>query len=160
MKWSRLVKSANLWRQRERIRLNHLTQQSWSFHCQKLQWCGYEVIPLDTPLALFDEAMAMGTCLYSLRSLCCKSSFPSRFFSLRNKGQRVATFELTYDGLKTCSKQGRSRKAHWKLQDARLSFNRLISKKLTADLLVFAEMYSNWANGASRALTSKINQCS
>lgn len=160
MKWSRLVDRAKLWRERERVRLTLSSGKTWYFYCQTMSWRGYQVVPLDTPLALFDEAVAMGTCLYNLRSLCCRGAQASRFFSLRRQGQRVATFELTHESPSCASKGWELRNGRWALQDSRLSFNRLLSAELIADLVAFAKMYNTWASRPARQSKSQKSTCS
>lgn len=150
MKWSRLVARAKLWRDRERVRLTQPSDQRWHFYCRAMQWRGYEIMPLDTPLALFDEAVAMGTCLYTLRYLCCRDSQTSRFFSLSKQGRRVATFELTLGYPQPSFKGWDLRYGRWTLQDSRLSFNRLMSKVLIDDLVAFASLYNLWAKRPAR----------
>ncbi len=150
MKWSRLVARAKLWRQRERVRLEQANEQTWHFYSRAMPWRGYEIVPLDTPLALFDEAVAMGTCLYTLRYLCCRDSQASRFFSLRKDGKRVATFELTLCYPLVGFKGWDLRYGRWTLQDSRLSFNRLASKELTNDVVAFASMYNIWSKRPAR----------
>lgn len=160
MKWSRLVERAKLWRQREKVRLTQSKNQTWHFYCRSMAWRGYEIVPLDTPLALFDEAVAMGTCMYNLRYLCCRDSQASRFFSLRRQGQRVATFELTHESPSCASKGWELRNGRWALQDSRLSFNRLPTAELVSDLVAFAAMYSNWSSRPARQLPSQKSACS
>jgi hypothetical protein len=150
MSWSRLVARAKLWRERERVRLTQPSDQRWHFYCRPMPWRGYEIMPLDTPLALLDEAVVMGTCLYSLRYLCCRDSKASRFFSLRKQGRRVATFELTLDCPRPWFQGWDLRYGRWTLQDSRLSFNRLIPQELAADLLAFAALYNLWSKRPAR----------
>jgi hypothetical protein len=160
MKWSRLVDRAKLWRQRERVRLPQSNGQTWHFYCRSMPWRGYEIVPLDTPLALFDEAVAMGSCLYNLRDLCSRGAQASRFFSLRRQGQRVATFELTHE-LPSCSSKGcELRNGRWTLQDSRLSFNRLPTAELVANLVAFATMYNIWATRPARQSQPQKSECS
>jgi len=159
MKWSRLVDRAKLWRQRELVRLSQPTDQNWYFYCRPMPWRGYEVVPLETPLALFDEAVAMGTCLYSLRYLCCRGAQASRFFSLRRQGRRVATFELSHE-LPTCCSMGWDlRYGSWSLQDVRLSYNRLAPSQLAADLVAFAAMYNIWSTRPARQPRAQKSSC-
>lgn len=160
MKWSRLVDRAKLWRERERVRLSQSNGKTWHFYCRTMSWRGHEIVPLDTPLALFDEAVAMGTCLYNLRYLCCRDSHASRFFSLRRQGQRLATFELTHESPSCASKGWELSNGRWVLQDSRLSFNRLPTAELVADLAAFAAMYSKWSSRPARQLPSKKSVCS
>ncbi len=150
MKWERLVTRAKLWRQRERVRLAQPNEKAWHFYSREMQWRGYEVLPLDTPLALFDDAVAMGTCLYTLRYLCCRNAQASRFFSLRKQGTRVATFELTLGYPQPSFKGWDLRYGKWTLQDSRLSFNRLIPKVLIDDLVAFATLYNIWSKRPAR----------
>ena len=159
MKWSRLVARARLWRQRERVRLTQSDGQSWHFYCRSMPWRGYEIVPLDTPLALFDEAVAMGTCLYNLRYLCCRVSQASRFFSLRQHGLSVATFELAHVPPSCCSKGWEQRNGRWVLQDSRLSFNRLPPAQLVTHLVAFAKMYNIWSGRAARQSQSQKGTC-
>ncbi len=146
MKWTRLVERAKQWRHREGVRLNHLVEDAWHFFCRPLSWRGFEIIPLDTPLSLFDEAIAMGSCLYTLRYLCCRDSQASRFFSLRKQGKRIATFELTLESPRRWFKGWDLRYGKWKLQDCRLAFNKHPSTELVTDLVAFASMYNTWSN--------------
>lgn len=154
MKWAGLVNKATLWRQREWVRLNQTHDQTLHFYCRSMPWRGYEIVPLDTPLALFDDAVAMGTCLYGLRNLCFKEYQASRFFSLRSQGKRLATFELVHDCPGPCSKGWEMRYGRWTLQDFRLSFNRLACANLNADLVAFAAMYNIWSSRPARQPTS------
>lgn len=157
MKWSRLVARARLWRQRERVRLTQSNGQNWHFYCRSMPWRGYEIVPLDTPLALFDEAVAMGTCLYNLRYLCSRSCQASRFFSLRQEGVRVATFELVHEYPSYCSKGWKQRNGRWTLQDTRLSFNRLPPAQLVGHLAAFVAMYNIWAARPLRQPQSQMS---
>lgn len=157
MKWTRLVDRAKLWRQREKVRLAQSVDQAWHFYCRSISWRGYEIVPLDTSLALFDEAVAMGTCLYNLRYLCCRDSQASRFFSLRQEGARVATFELVHEYPSYCSKGWEQRNGRWTLQDTRLSFNRLPSAQLVGHLVAFTAIYNIWATRPRRQPRSQVN---
>ena len=150
MKWTRLVARAKQWRHREGVRLNHLVDDPWHFFCRPLSWRGYEIIPLDTPLSLFDEAVAMGSCLYALKYLCCQDSQASRFFSLRKQGKRIATFELTLESPRRWFKGWDLSYGKWKLQDCRLAFNKFASTALINDLIAFASMYNTWSNRPAR----------
>jgi hypothetical protein len=147
-RWSSLVR-----RSRQAQRLELATPQrpsgAWSFHCDDVAWRGHEIRPLRDSSALWLEGASMGSCLFKLRRLCSRSQ-PSRFFSVRRSGVRVATLELwwirpeqTFTGMEAVL-------GRWCMRDLRLSFNRLPDAGLIESMTDFARMYTLWSHRLGR----------
>lgn len=158
MTWGAVLRRANAWHQRQRLEVSHArADQSssrpidWHFACGSLPWRGYEITPLVNELDLWDEGAAMSSCLYKLRGLCEKSSVPSRFFSIRKNGRRYATLELVCD-LPDEGMRGPDRLyGRWRLQDCRLSHNRLPCEGLVKMLIDFGWHYNVLSQRPGRA---------
>ena len=84
-------------------------------------------------------------CTNKLRGLCQAASAPSRFFSVRRNGRRHATLELVHN-LSNPGRPGLEKvDERWRLQDCRLSHNRLPPEDLVRLLTDFARHYSDQA---------------
>lgn len=105
--WPRLVARARAWSERRRAAAGG----GWAFRAPMSACCGFELVALNTRLALWEEGAAMHNCLYALAPLCDEGR--SRFFSLRKGRRRFATIELQY------ANHG------WILRDVRGPMNRL-----------------------------------
>lgn len=108
-------------------------------------------MPLTNEIDLWDEGQAMSSCLYKLRYLCKEASVPSRFFSIRKNGRRYATLELVCD-LPAKGMRGPDRLyGRWRLQDCRLSHNRIPSEALVKMLIDFGWQYNLLSQRPGRA---------
>ena len=84
----------------------------------------------------------MSSCVYRLRQLCGPRNTPSRYFSVRKHGHRYATLELVRDE-PAAGMAGPDRiYGRWRLQDCRLSHNRLPSDELIKKLIDFGWHYN------------------
>ena len=148
-----VLRRADQWHRRQQVAVEQARGRStsagapagWKFACGPVAWHGYEIIPLVNGIDLWDERQAMSSCLYKLRGLCQAASAPSRFFSVRRNGRRHATLELGRNlpnpGSPGLEKVGE----RWRLQDCRLSHNRLPPEDLVRLLTDFARHYSDRA---------------
>jgi hypothetical protein len=160
MAWSAVLRRANEWHRRQQVAVEHARSRAtgagapagWTFACGPVAWQGYEIVPLVNSIDLWDEGKAMSSCLYKLRGLCQAASAPSRFFSVRRNGRRHATLELVENmpnaGLDTPADRAALEKpgARWRLQDCRLSHNRLPPEALLELLTGFARHYSDYSS--------------
>ena len=157
MAWSAVLRRAEQWHQRQQVAVEQARSCSagaeaaagWKFACGPVAWQGYEIVPLVNSIDLWDEGQAMSSCLYKLRGLSQAASAPSRFFSVRKNGRRHATLELVENmpdaDLDTPADRAGLEKlgARWRLQDCRLSHNRLPPEELITLLADFARHYSD-----------------
>lgn len=156
MTWRAVLHRANQWHQRQQVAIEHdrhratsaKATEGWKFACGPVAWHDCEIVPLVNGIDLWGEAQAMSNCLYKLRGLCQATGTPSRFFSVRRNGRRYATLELVcslpeLDGLEQ-QKLGEC----WRLQDCRLSHNRLPPEELIEQLSAFAMHYSAQASAS------------
>ena len=157
MAWRAVLRRADQWHQRQQLAVeqarnsatNAGAPRDWEFACGPVAWEGYEIVPLVNSIDLWDEGQAMSSCLYKLRGLCQAASTPSRFFSVRRNGRRHATLELVENmpdaGLDTPAGTAGLEKLSegWRLQDCRLSHNRLPPEALLELLTGFARHYSD-----------------
>lgn len=159
MSWCSVLRRANDWHRRQQLVVDHARDsgnsaepaRTWHFACGPLAWRGYSIMPLANEIDLWDEAQAMSSCLYKLRYLCKKTSVPSRFFSVRKNGRRYATLELVCD-LPDEGMRGPDRLyGRWRLQDCRLSHNRLPSEALVKALIDFGSHYNLLSQRPGRA---------
>lgn len=149
MTWASVLRRALDWRQRQLLLVNRAktgcgdyTPANWYFACEPIVWQGYEIVPLVNEVDLWDEAQSMASCLYQLRRLCKQVTSPSRFFSIRKSGRRHATLELVCNLLHGPKNELRQRTMRWRLQDCRLSHNRLPSEAMVQTLTGFAAHYN------------------
>ena len=161
MAWHALLHRANDWHHRQQLIVNHVrannnsseTKTGWHFACGELPWRGYAITPLANDIDLWDEGQAMSSCLYRLRNLCKVANEPSRFFSIRKNGHRYATLELVRDQ-PAARMQGPDRiHGRWRLQDCRLSNNRLPPDDLIKKLTDFGWHYNILSQRPGRAQT-------
>ena len=159
MTWCSVLRRANDWHRREQLVVDHARgsdnsaepARTWHFACGPLAWRGYSIMPLANEIDLWDEGQAMSSCLHKLRYLCRKSNVPSRFFSVRKDGRRYATLELVRD-LPARGMRGPDRLyGRWRLQDCRLSHNRLPSDALVKMLIDFGKQYNLLSQRSGRA---------
>ena len=157
MAWRAVLRRADQWHQRQRVAVEYARGRAasagapagWTFACGSVAWEGYEIVPLTNSIDLWDEGQAMSSCLYKLRGLCQAASAPSRFFSVRKNGRRHATLELVETmpdaGLDTPAGTAGLEQlgACWRLQDCRLSHNRLPPEELITLLAGFVRHYSD-----------------
>ena len=158
MSWPAVLRRANLWHVREQLVVDHAkaaencleAKNGWHFACGDLPWRGYEIKPLVNHIDLWDEGQAMSSCLYRLRQLCGPRNTPSRYFSVRKHGHRYATLELVRDT--PCSGMSGPDRIYgrWRLQDCRLSHNRLPSEDLVKKLTDFGWHYNVLSQRPSR----------
>jgi len=158
MSWHAVLRRANDWHQRQQVVVDHAKanhksiepQNGWHFACRTLSWRGYEITPLVNSIDLWDEGQAMSSCLYKLRFLCDKAGDPSRFFSIRKEGRRYATLELVRNKPHEYRHVSFQFDDHWRLQDCRLSHNRLPSEALVCTLVDFGRHYDHLSRRHSR----------
>ena len=159
MTWCSVLRRANDWHRREQLVVDHARDgvnsaepaRTWHFACGPMAWRGYSIMPLANEIDLWDEGQAMSSCLYKLRDLCKRPSVPSRFFSVRKDGRRYATLELVRD-LPAEGMRGPDRLyGRWRLQDCRLSHNRLPSEALVKMLIDFGKQYNVLSQRPGRA---------
>ena len=156
MRWKNLVRRAHLWRQQTEITLRQLQRINWHFYCKATAWRGYVIEPLQTPLALWHEGIAMGSCLFKLRRECGLST-GSRFFAIRHGGFQFATLELAFAAVNEDSKGQDRLFGRWLLKDCRLAYNQLPSQKLINSMTIFAWQYTLWSRRPRRAALSYEN---
>jgi hypothetical protein len=159
MTWLSVLSRANEWHLRQQLVVNRARavnssdgpQNDWHFACASLAWRGFEITPLATAIDLWDEGQAMSSCLYQLRNLCNSAREPSRFFSVKKNGRRHATLELVRDP--PHERLHGTDRIHgcWRLQDTRLSHNRLPSEDLVNLLTDFGWQYNILSQRPARA---------
>lgn len=150
MRWRNLVRRAQLWRQQTEITLRQMPGINWHFYSRATAWRGYVIKPLQTPLALWHEGIAMGSCLFKLRRECGLFS-GSRFFAIRRDGRSIATLELALAPV-TENSQGQDRLyGRWCLKDCRLTYNMLPAKSLIDSMSYFAWQYTLWSRRPGRS---------
>lgn len=147
-RWKSLVRRS---REAQRLELPTLQRSSgaWSFFCQEVVWRGHEIRPLRESTALWLEGAAMGSCLFKLRRLC-SGLRPSRFFSVRQSGARLATLELCWMPPEESFTGMDAALGRWCLLDLRLSFNRLPDASLIESMTDFARVYTVWSHRPGR----------
>jgi hypothetical protein len=148
-KWPSLVDRAKRFRALEKVDLTARSTKPWHFFCYGIDWRGYEIEPIKNSAELWLEGTALGNCLYKLRHECTAQR-PSRFFSIRKAGKRMATLELTWRPPQE-NFIGMDRElGKWEIRDLRLSFNRLPYERLADAMEGFTFMYNFWAKRPSR----------
>lgn len=150
--WHALVRRAVDWHSRSAEVDDGRTM--WHFHCGQVAWRGYDVVPLRTPGDLWIEGDAMSHCLFDLRALN-EARIPSRFFSVRREGRRVATLELSWSRPEYGMVGPDRTHGQWGLNDCRLSANKEPPRPLIEHLSSFAWQYNIWAKRPSRAPTNE-----
>ena len=156
-KWSSLVRQARAFRARVQVELAARDLPRWHFYCRTVSWRGYEVEPITNSAQLWIEGMSMSSCVYRLRCLCYGTE-PSRFFSVKKAGKRLATLELGWAPPQE-DLVGMDRVlGQWSLLDLRLSFNRLPDTDLLAAMEDFASMYNIWAKRPGRMPSTKQDE--
>lgn len=147
--WMSLVRRAREARRLEFVASQRSTRAPWHFFCEGVAWQGYQISPLRDSSALWLEGAAMGSCLFDLRRLC-SGLRPSRFFSVRRSGKRVATLELSWEPPQSDAAGMDFVLGRWALKDLRLSFNRLPDSALVGAMQDFARTYQQWSLRPSR----------
>jgi len=147
--WKSLVRRAREARRLEYVASQRSTGAPWLFFCEDVAWQGYQIGPLRDSSALWLEGAAMGSCLFDLRFLC-SGLRPSRFFSVRRSGKRVATLELSWQPPKSDAAGMDAVLGRWDLKDLRLSFNRLPEPALVGAMQDFAKTYQQWSVRSGR----------
>ena len=148
--WAALLRRARQWKTEQAVMARHAASPPWHFFCDRLDWRGLEIVPLRTAIDLWEEGIAMHSCLYKLRYLCTRTAKASRFFSVRRHGKRLATLELTHrEPHRDCLGMTRVTGV-WQLLDCRLAFNRLPDAALIDSLQAFAWQYTVWSCRPSR----------
>lgn len=148
--WPNLLARARQWQRHEQLLAAEASAKRWHFYCGSVDWRGLQIIPLTTPLALWEEGQAMHSCLYKLRWLC-KPDSGSRYFRVLRHGKRLVTLELKHrEPQKDFTGMDRVT-GRWELLDCRLSFNRLPEAELIRQLKAFAWQYTVWSHRPSRA---------
>ena len=159
MTWSAVLRRANDWHLRQQLVIDHAkasansleSKNGWNFACADLAWRGYAITPLANDIDLWDEGQAMSSCLYQLRNLCKVAHRPSRFFSVKNNGRRYATLELVRDQPDARMRGPDRIHGRWRLQDCRLSHNRLPPEDLVKKLTDFGWHYNILSQRPGRA---------
>lgn len=159
MTWSAVLRRANEWHCRQQLVVhcakaakNGLGEKrGWHFACGDLSWRGYAITPLANDIDLWDEGQAMSSCLYRLRNLCKVAKEPSRFFSIKKNGRRYATLELVREQPRRGMHGPDRIHGRWRLQDCRLSHNRLPSDDLVEILIRFGWHYNILSQRPGRA---------
>jgi hypothetical protein len=157
--WFSVLRRANGWHVRQQLVVNRAKagnrnadpEYGWHFACGTLAWRGFEISPLANDIDLWDEGQAMSSCLYRLRNLCKSARKPSRFFSVTKNGRRHATLELVRDPPHERMHGPDRIHGQWRLQDCRLSHNRLPSEDLVKMLIDFGWHYNNLSQRPGRA---------
>lgn len=152
-RWPAMVARARQYRQAERVRLAASNQSAWHFYCRALPWRGYWIEPLTNSAQLWAEGMALGHCVYRLRSLCACER-PSRFFSIQAGIRRLATLELAWRPPERGDRGMDRQWGQWQLQDLRLAYNRPPDLQLLEAMRAFAWMFNVWAKRPARVLSS------
>lgn len=149
-KWTSLVRRAEEFREHQQQQQLAVQRGTfWYFYCGAMDWRGYRVEPITNSAELWLEGVAMGNCLYKLRHEC-NSEHQNRFFSIKKDGKRFATLELVWSP-PVEEFHGMDRElGQWRLQDLRLSFNRLPGKDLLEGMHGFAWMFNFWAKRPGR----------
>ncbi len=148
-KWSSLVARAKAYREREQVELAAEKSKPWYFYCRTTDWRGYVIEPIQNSAELWLEGTMLGTCLYKLRHEC-NALNPSRFFSIRRGGKRIATLELTWHKPRK-EFIGMDRElGRWEIRDLRLSYNRLPHAHLQEAMEGFASMFNFWSKRSGR----------
>ena len=150
MRWPAVLRRANDWHQRQQLVVSqakasessHEAETSWNFACTDLPWRGYAITPLTNNIDLWDEGQAMSSCLYRLRHLCDHAEALSRYFSVKKNGRRFATLELVREAPRGGMKGPDRIYGQWRLQDCRLSHNRLPPDELAKKLMDFGWHYN------------------
>lgn len=149
--WRTMVESARRWRHESDVTAARFGDTAWYFYCRRLNWWGYEIVPLDTGVEVWREGVAMSTCLYRLRKDCERNG-GSRFFSIRRRGKRFATLELVFEPPKRASRGLEALYGRWRFQDCRLRFNQLPDAHLQEMCELFATQYTTWSRRPGRAM--------
>ncbi len=148
-KWSSLLRQARAYRTQEQVELAAKEQPRWHFYCHSMPWRGYEIEPIVDSAQLWIEGMAMGTCVYRLRFECQRLK-PSRYFSVKKGGKRLATLELAWAPPQEDFTGMDRELGRWSLLDLRLSCNRLPGPHLLAAMQSFAWMFNFWSKRPGR----------
>lgn len=117
--WAGLLRRAKAWGSRQRAEKEMVGTAPWYFYCKSTLWRGFEIVPLTNMLELWEEGDAMSNCVFDLRSACVNWA-PSRFFSVRRNGKRMATLELEYQPQDISFKGTDRLFGRWDLRDCRL----------------------------------------
>jgi hypothetical protein len=132
-----------------KLQLVEEQHEPWYFFCRGLAWRGYQIEPITKPSELLLEGWQQGNCLYKLR-FECEALRPSRFFSIRQAGRRVATLELAWRSPEEKDAGMSKVLGSWVLQDLRRSYNRLPDECLLASMQDFAKQYDTWTQRPGR----------
>lgn len=147
--WPSLLRRAKAYQDQQRMLQTTSRVAPWHFYCREMDWRGYRVEPIANSAELWLEGVAMGSCLYKLRHECSALQ-QNRFFSIKRDGKRLATLELIWSPPHEEFKGMDRQLGQWRLQDLRLSFNRLPSKHLLEAMHGFAWMFNFWAKRPRR----------
>lgn len=148
-RWASLLRKAAQFRAKERVTIAAKKSPDWHFFCAGMNWQGYRIEPLTNVEDLWVEGLCMGSCVYRLRHEC-RAMKPSRFFSVRRFGKRLATLELVWQPPHPSFKGMDRVWGRWTLQDLRLSFNRLPYQQLMSSMVHFASHYNFLAKRLGR----------
>lgn len=147
--WSVLVVRARRFWQEQQLSLMWGEQEPWHFFCRGLDWRGYRIEPIAQPAQLWLEGRHQGNCLYKLR-FECEALRPSRFFSIRRAGRRVATLELCWRAPDRSDFGMNLLLGAWEVKDLRKSFNRSPDEAMLCNMKAFAWQYNIWAKRPGR----------
>lgn len=148
-RWTTLVTRARRHWQQHTVQLAQQQQEPWYFFCRGVEWRGYQIEPITKPSDLLQEGWEQGNCLFKLR-FECEALRPSRFFSIRRAGRRVATLELAWRSPEKKDTGMNRVLGTWVLQDLRKSYNRLPDECLLAAMHAFAKQYDTWTQRLGR----------
>lgn len=143
-----VVRARRFWHEQE-MNLMEEEQEPWHFFCRGLDWRGYKIEPIGKPSQLWLEGRHQGNCLYKLR-FECEALKPSRFFSIRRAGRRVATLELSWRLPERGDRGMNLILGAWELQDLRKSYNRLPDQEMLSCMHAFARQYDILAKRPGR----------
>ena len=149
-RWPALVRRARQWREAVTVRTRHASSTPWHFYCDRVDWRGLQLVPLRTPADLWQEGVAMHSCLYNLRFLCTRTVEASRFFSVCRQGRHIATLELRHHAPSLDGRGMERVMGRWALLDCRHAFNRLPDPDLVHSLQAFAWQYTVWSHRPRR----------
>lgn len=145
--WASINRRATAWHRSGQG--NQRPRDPWHFFCHDVEWRGLQLVPLTSAIELWEEGDAMSHCVYDLRQLC-DAPWPSRFFSLRRAGRRVATVELSLVPPEAGMRGLNRIRGRWVLMDCRLSANRIPGRSLAIDMLEFGNQYDEWSMRPAR----------
>ncbi len=134
--WKWLYRNWRAWRE-SRKREDELCGLSWQSHLPRRAVGRFEIVPIESGLGLFEEAMAMHNCADTLVRDCVENSV--RMFSVRSSstGRRIATL-----GIKLYFKT-------WTEYQVKRAANRPATYELEQLAIIVARLYTQRSRAAS-----------